>query len=514
MSEFDNRKLAQASQDALPYPLDAFPSLVRDTISEIHADTNIGVELLGAVALGAMSLVCQGSTDVRVQPNDEPIPCNLYLLTIAEPHSGKSHATKVFNESARRFEEQRSEDVKKANDALPGKLAAWKIAEKKLSKALALAKEGTPEFEECEGSLIEHHATMPVKRRHEQLIFTVATPAGIREMLAANNGSIGIVAPDAGNVVNGPAFSNLPSLSGLWSGEDVRDGLASGSPPIIEPRLTLSLMLQDIEFQKFMKKRGSDALENGLLSRFLVMRSPLRDTKENNLPKEKLALFRDRMTWLLSRPVQCSSKREVLKFSEQAITYWNDYRDKLSRQIKQNDWSGGKRYFVSRLHEQMARIAALFHHVDQDDAGVISLDSAYGASKLCDWYLFKFDDALAGKDRRDAQALAKWIKNDYRKTRTESLTRFLSTTYTTQELLQYGPVRKSDALAAAMKILINEGDVTEGKLGPKGGGNYDFNALIKRGLSASEDERPSYPSSGARVTSLGWEERESNANDS
>ncbi|MGR8018616.1 DUF3987 domain-containing protein [Burkholderia cenocepacia] len=501
MSEFDDRQPAVVSREALSYPLNAFPPLVRDAIAEIHADSNIALEILGAAALGAMSLVCQRTTDVRVQANDSPIPCGLFLLTIAEPDSGKSYATKFFNEAPQVFEAQISDRANNQNATLSGRLAAWKITEKKLSKELGRAEEGTEEFDKLSAKLIEHHRMMPVKLLHKQLIFSKATSAGVREMLLENDRAIGLIAPDAGSVVNGPAFGDMPLLSGLWSGEDVRDGLASGSPPLKEPRLTLSLMLQDSEFQKFMRRRRGDASGNGLLSRFLTARSSISITTENNFPKEKIHLFRDHLLRLLTDG-SGKNEREVLDFSEQAQKYWKDYREDLTRQIGWEKWSAEKSYFGSRLPWQVARIAALFHRINGGSSEVISLDSVYGARKLCDWYLSKFDDVFVAKDLRDAQKIREWIVPHHRKKFFESGDRFLSTVYSTRTLLQFGPVRGADDLSRAVKMLMECGDVIEDRLGPKGGGNFDFGPLL-RGAGFVATKQTSHPL--VRVTSVGDE---------
>ncbi|WP_333981573.1 DUF3987 domain-containing protein [Burkholderia gladioli] len=502
MSEIGDKKAIQSSLYALPYPLDAFPVLVRDAISEIHADSNIALEILGAAALGAMSLVCQGTTDVRVQANDPPSPCSLFLLTVAEPDSGKSYAMKLFNRAAAKFEEQRSKEIEQANATLPGRLAAWRAVEKKLTKELGRAELGTPEFDDRQRILVAHHKAMPVKLPEKQLILTKATSAGIREMLLKNNGNMGIFAPDAGNVINGPAFNEMQILSGVWSGEDVRDGLASGSLPLKDPRLTLLLMVQDSEFQKFMKNRGMAALGNGMLSRFMVMRAPQVDTTENNLLKEKINLLADRLHQLLSCATQSSTTREVLDFSGPAQTYWKEQRGDWRRTGQREGWSDGKRYFGSRLSWQMARIAALFHRVEGQEDGVISLDSVYGAKKLCDWYLSVFDDVLVSKVRRDVQKLREYAIRDYRERYFGEGDRFASTIFSNRSLIQYGPVRDSAALTAAMRVLLDEGDVIKVRSGPKGGDNYDFAPLL-RGDGAPVSGRGSR--SPSRVTSLGWD---------
>ncbi|WP_186131628.1 DUF3987 domain-containing protein [Burkholderia gladioli] len=501
-TENQNQKRIGSPGGSLSYPLDAFPPLARDVIVEAHADKNICAELLGSAALGAMSLVCQRTTNVRVQSNDPPSPCSLYLLTVAEPHTGKTYARMIFHEAVSKFEELESCKAAAHNEAVEGKLASWKITEKNLSRALSRAAAGTTEYDECDKSLIEHYRVKPRRIKPAAMTFTKATSAGIREMLAENNGAIGIVASDAGAVVNGATFADLPYLSDLWSGEDSRHGLASGSSVIKDPRLTLSLMLQDSEFQRFMKNRGVDAQENGLLSRFLVARASHTVTTSNNLPKERLTAFCDRMNELLHRSMQNpSSERELLTFSEQATTYWQDYGRDLRHQIDRSDWSNGKKYFASRLREHIARIAALFHRIEGQENDVISLDSVYGARKLCDWYLSVYDDVLVPRARRNAQRLREFAIRDHKERRSEG-GRFASTEFSNRILIQYGPVRDSTALAAAMRILLDEGDVVKVRSGPKGGDNYDFAPLIrgKRDVISTQVSR-----SSSRVTNLGWD---------
>ena len=66
-------------------------------------------------------------------------------------------------------------------------------------------------------------------------------------------------------------MSNLGFFSERWDGDDLRIDRASSESYIVEsPRLTISLMVQEKTFAKFLSNQGSLARDNGFLARFLV----------------------------------------------------------------------------------------------------------------------------------------------------------------------------------------------------------------------------------------------------
>ena len=66
-----------------PFPVDAFPKIIRNAIYEVEQHTQAPQGLIAASALGVISLACQNRIDV-CRLNNLRGPVSLFLMTLAE----------------------------------------------------------------------------------------------------------------------------------------------------------------------------------------------------------------------------------------------------------------------------------------------------------------------------------------------------------------------------------------------------------------------------------------------
>jgi hypothetical protein len=71
------------------FPLDAFPSVLRKAIEEVHRIDQAPIELIAMGALAELSIACQNRISV-VRPGRDPSPVSLY------PETGSLLLTETF----------------------------------------------------------------------------------------------------------------------------------------------------------------------------------------------------------------------------------------------------------------------------------------------------------------------------------------------------------------------------------------------------------------------------------
>ena len=88
-----------------PFPVNAFPQIIRNAIYEVEQHTQAPQGLIAASALGVISLACQNRIDVCRLTNLRS-PVSLYLLTLAESGERKSTVDKMLMKPLYQLEEE------------------------------------------------------------------------------------------------------------------------------------------------------------------------------------------------------------------------------------------------------------------------------------------------------------------------------------------------------------------------------------------------------------------------
>ena len=87
-----------------PFPVDAFPKIIRNAIYEVEQHTQAPQGLIAASALGVISLACQNRIDV-CRLNNLRGPVSLFLMTLAESGERKSTVDKLLLKPLYQLEE-------------------------------------------------------------------------------------------------------------------------------------------------------------------------------------------------------------------------------------------------------------------------------------------------------------------------------------------------------------------------------------------------------------------------
>lgn len=204
----------------------------------------------------------------------------------------------------------------------------------------------------------------------------------------------------------------MSSLDKLWEGKaiDVVGRTARESFFIEDPRLTMSLMVQPIVFDRFLERKGELAKGIGFMSHVLLSRPDTpygKRTVDTSVPRltEWTELFNNRVRALLSHGhsdiALRSLGRKTLYFSQTAQQAWERDFNEMERATADDGKLVNEREFVNRYGEHVARLAALFHFFERgkldgasrtDDATEREIPEAtvISAIRVVEWYLGEF----------------------------------------------------------------------------------------------------------------------------
>lgn len=475
--EFDRTPaIYQPSHMQGAYPSWVLPDLVKNAVAEVSANLHVPVGLAAHAALAAVSLGCQNFVDVQC-PGFPPAPCSLFLLTVSNSSGGKSLMEQRFLRAVKAFERKCEEDAAARMPDYRAELKIWSDDQRRLSKEYRDAEPGTEESRRIRKQRLAHEKMEPVKPSARELRFAEISPQGLREALIAN-GAVAILSPEGAPALTGMTFSQPAMLSGYWSGEDRPVGLVSGNRRAANPRLSVSVMLQEDQFRGYMKSRGEDAFGTGLLARMLpafpqsiVWRG--QQTITEDVPEPALDLFNERIAAILAQAVPAPDARPVQQLSEGARYYWKLFKETVHNQLICGNFSENIKSFFRKLGEQAARLAGLFHYFS-GETGDVSAEAMKAAIALCEWYAFEFDRVFSSfapsqlhLQNEGADKLLAWLQQAAANPMRYSKIR--AGRYTERDLNNYSSIRNDpETLAMAINVLEQQGQIVTA-YGKKGG---------------------------------------------
>lgn len=175
------------------FPLDAFPSLIRDIIHDVHESTQAPVPLIASSVISAMSLSCQGLINVKINQM-APFPVSLFLLVIANSGERKTTVDKMVmkpfyehdTDSLREFEQ------KKTDYSL--EMQVWKEKEKATLSQIRKKTAQGQSTEEVSERLKDLQIEKPIQPKHHRYIYNNVTPEALQMGMFNNYPHIGLIA--------------------------------------------------------------------------------------------------------------------------------------------------------------------------------------------------------------------------------------------------------------------------------------------------------------------------------
>lgn len=484
-------------------------SLFESTSREVAQHVEVAPEMARTTALGAMAMACQGVVDVAF-PNGHVVPTSLNLLTIADSGERKTALEDWFFKPIRDFQTVQKKERQQSMHVYQRDLKNWKNAEKALEKKRTQAFINGETTEEIERQQTELDAQKPQPLRVRQLIYENVTPSALAFSLYENVPLACLVSSEAGNIFEGRAFQDLPMFNSIWSGSTLDVARRSTESFTLEnPRLSLALMAQPKVIERFLEKRGSEARDNGFLSRLIVIK-PVSNigNRKGGHPVDQITskAFSDRVTSLLMGAFAIldskNQQRRILRFSPTAKIRWEEIHQSIEQYMAEHGKYYHARDHASKLIDNITRVAAILHTFEGYE-GDISSEVLEYAHKLCNCYSDHYLEYLAGEP--EIVTVTNELVREIRRLGNPSVGQTFS--FKKTQLLQYGRgmTRHPQKLDKALQLLIKLGHLQE-----RGQSDYTFSEVImnltpilKNGVEYHVSELPLFEEQYFRVHTQG-----------
>lgn len=396
----------------LPFPTDALPPKIRDAVEEGIRAIQAPPALVASAALAAASHAVQTKFEVE-RLNGLKGPCSAYFLVIADSGERKSVAFNLYFSAAREFEEFASQKYKCVISTLVG---------------------------DC-------------------------SPAGAIAHMNQYSPSVCLCEDEAGRVFNSNLVNDLGLLNKAWEGSRITVDRKHEHISVLSPRCSLIWMVQPAIFEKFMERRGDNVRGIGFLARCnpcypestqgsrFIKPGPRDLVYVNSFKQRCLDLLNDQVARFIPGATQKRFEYVTLTFSFDAQIEW----EKVFNDIELACAAGGlfaqSRDYASKLAENIARMAGVFHAFEGHEGTEISQETLHGASRVVLWYAKEFLRLFTPPGPIDilndhALKLDNWL--------IEYAFRTGSYTVAKSFLLRYGPnsLRNRDTLELAIQRLM------------------------------------------------------------
>jgi len=445
-----------------PFPLESLPQATRFAIIEAQSMVQSPHAMVFGAAIAAASTALQGAIDVEL-PTGSIVPPSLMVFVIAKSGDRKTTTDNVFMAPIHAIQQRLEAERSVALDKYKSDLAIWKLEHKVLENQISkLLLEGDP-CEQQKQALTAHSRVCPKPPRTPHFLHSDTTIEALLQNLYGVWPHAALMSSEGSSVVNGRAMQQLAPINELWDGTKLIrvDRKASESFSIRDGRLTVSVMLQRKPFEQFLRRNESAAWETGLLARALIA-EPMSNQGTRQVYEADasapapvhLQHFLQRTSEALEKSIEVgmgTRTRKLLRFDPEAKVAWLNYAAWLEQQLGPVGQYAGIGAFVSKLPNNVARLAALMHCMESD-GDEIGLAATLAAISLGEYYTAEYMRLFGVKDAQsEAQEfgyeLEKWLWVQYEMT---GQIQFKIT-----NLYRYAPgkIRKRDQMNLAINVL-------------------------------------------------------------
>ena len=456
------------------YPAWAFPRIIRSAIENVGAATKAPPALVGGSALTATALPVQNLADV-CRFDGLTSGCSLSTITISDSGERKTTVDNLFTSAILEYQAEQDSAYHKELAEFKNAEEIWRIKHRSITKQIERAFSNGESTDQIEEVLASHDKSRPDRPRRTKLIYNDATPAAFIHGLHVNSKSAGIFDDEAARIFCGPLVDDLGLLNKAWNGSDIHvDRRTSECFTVKDVRVTSSFMIQEPVFCRYMERKGDQARGIGYLARCLVSRpeSTMGTRFINGYPSnlEFLAEFHRRVRDLLEQASTdengITRERTVLHFSPDAQTEWVSIYNQIENNINPGGVFCESKDYASKVAENIARVAAVFHVFEGYGSNLISLETLRSATTVVLWYAQEFIRLFAPPDPlhetiKDATLLDQWISKLYAARNWCAIQKSF--------VLQRGPnsLRSKDRLDWALNCLWRAGRVRPAQEGRK-----------------------------------------------
>lgn len=440
-----------------PYPVNAFPPLLRDLITSLHQDTGMPLEMIGSVVLAATTFALQPLIDVLSPHSSISEPCSLYMLTTALSGEGKTTINKLIMKPFYDFITEMKSEYQFSLEDYKKDHRRWDLKTKALESSFRQAVKYGDEGETEALLLDEHLIKEPKKPKKFNFLYEDATPKAMIKGLDEYPYG-GIFSDEAITFFRGYAKDNLGLLNRAWGGDIYIWQRPDEEDIELNAHLTLLLMIQPGLFIDYVKKHGTTAIESGFFSRFLFTQSSSTIGKRlNNLNHAASDKCLERFHYKIKEKLihqknlflEKKSIKETLKLSDDAKQLFIEQQSRYQENIHKDKPLHHINEIVSKSGSNAIRIASVFHSILGLE-GDIECNALLSAYELIDWHLLQTSQLFYPFSEqyhitKDTIELFEWIKQYFEKERDGITYQHITTKQCTKKVWEpYDPFPKRD----------------------------------------------------------------------
>lgn len=431
------------------YPLDALPVPLGGAVHDVYAMDMVPIEVAAAALLTAASCASQRTAKVRLPLSGAIRPCSVSFFGSLASGGGKTAALGRAMASIEEIAESLSTEYEENMRCYRAKHQLWS---KRLRKQLQMGA-----CEEDAGTELQNlYEQEPIKPRRAPLISTNATERALLDAVEGTGQSICMVVDEGEVLLKDRFIESIGSLNSAWSGGPLRLAQANGKQmQAHDIRLAMTFFVQPHIFEDPRWKKRLHAFRgSGFLGRFLVFSAHslqgFRFRNDQPPSTNHLESFHRRIRQLMQQSLSSSSPQgvndKVYDFDPVAARRYIEIGNEIESLTQQNQWLHDFADFSAKALENIARLAALFHHF-KGGGDYIGIESVQSAHHVVLFHLYEAVRMFhsATQEQRDAQVLSKYMHKMFMS--------FGKTCFAKNEVLRNGPLRSSVRLEAALAVL-------------------------------------------------------------
>lgn len=454
-------ELLESGHDPLPYPIEALPRVIRSAVEEVIGFVKAPIALAASSALASVSVSLQGLYDVERAPGLTG-PISLFLLCIAESGERKTSCDGYFKDVLEEWEREQCDILRPAIEANVAEIVAWEAKKLGVIDAIKKGSKDGKSTDDHERALRGLEQGKPLRIRSPCVVRGDDTPENLSWALMREWPSAGVLSSEAGVVLGSHSMGsdsvsrNLALLNVLWEGGRIPVGRRTTESYVLEgARLTMGLQVQEATLRTFVDKSKGLARGTGFLARFLIAwpSSTMGTRFYSDAPDwSRLSAFKQRIHQLLQKTPTIDSEGRlttaVLSLAPDAHAAWVTFQNAIEAQLAPDGEMRDVRDVASKMADNAARLAALFHVVEHGE-GAVSADAMERGAKVAAWHLTEARRFLGQISKPvewlNAQRLDQWLINYCQREGVRKVS--------TKTAMQYGPLRDKSTLQAALELL-------------------------------------------------------------
>lgn len=420
-------------EDLIGPPLDMkdcpyahLPGPAKRAFIQLKRNTGAPDEVILAWILAVMAASAMRIARVRA-PGYNADTLALFLIAASEPGTGKLPVYERLIPPFQNYDKASHSAHQEHLVEHEADMEAWvtrKSGVKELLRDLTRSTdpEDAKKADEVEKLLKELVRRKPRQSRSRRLLKTRISVVRALKALDGDQEAMLLATEEGAKLLNGVLKEDVDLVNQLFDGTDIVYERNYLDLVVTNPLVCLCLGIQPGRLIAFIKKHGLEAIDSGLLARFLIA-VDWDEGEEPELDDEPEWDHVDALCVLISKMLRIPDdvddgalfEPRIIEFDLEAAAEFKRIKKALKELRQKNGPWRGIKAFVRKAPKLIARLAAIFTLFKDDQSTHISKETLNDAALVVEWYLHQAQDVIVNESQRVAiRHLYEKLKGFYR----------------------------------------------------------------------------------------------------